>query len=85
MVFHNQHYYFYRSGPQDRRQLHRFFYVKRTGWFVHLRGDQELCDGIEVNSGIAGPFESQTQAKRYLARIIQQSRAEAGRTHGRVS
>lgn len=79
MVFHSGYSYFYRSGAQDRRHARRFFYVKNSGWFVHLRGDQEVFDGIEVNSGLAGPFPTRAEARDYLLRIIDSSRRPFGR------
>jgi hypothetical protein len=85
MVFHNRYHYYYRSGPQDRRHPGRFTYIRGAGWFVYLRGDQEVLDGIEVNSGIAGPFDTQSDAKRYLNRIIKLAHPRPSNAHQRAS
>jgi len=76
MVFSNRQQYMCRSGPQDRIHTDRYTYVKGTGWFVHMRGDQEMCDGIEVSSGIVGPFNTRTDARFYLIKIIRQTYPE---------
>ncbi|MGD8783710.1 MAG: hypothetical protein PVG75_04705 [Thioalkalispiraceae bacterium] len=73
MVFSHRYRYLYRSGPQDRQYPGRFTYIKGTGWFVYLRGDLESYEGIEVKSGIAGPFDSRFDARVYLVRLIKQS------------
>ena len=69
MVFSNRR-YLCRSGPQDRIHSDRYTYIEGAGWFLYLRGDQEMCDGIEVNSGIAGPFNTRSDAKVYLIKMI---------------
>jgi len=73
MVFSSRQQYLCRSGPQDRIHPERYTFVKGTGWFVHLRGDQEMCDGIEVSSGIVGPFNTRSDARVYLIKIIRQT------------
>ncbi len=70
MAFNNLH-YSCRSGPQDRVHADRFFYIKGSGWFIHLRGDQEMCEGIQVNSGLAGPFDTKLDARVYLGKLIE--------------
>ena len=59
-----------RSGPQDRVHPDRFTYIEGEGWFIYLRGDQEWCNGIQVNSGIVGPFDSRFEARVYLTKFI---------------
>jgi hypothetical protein len=76
MVFSSRQQYLCRSGPQDRIRPDRFTYVKGTGWFVHMRGDQEMCDGIEVSSGIIGPFNTRLDARVYLIKIVRQTYPE---------
>jgi hypothetical protein len=76
MVFSVSYQYLYRSGPQDRTHAQRYAYVKGVGWFLYLRGDLEIYDGIEVDTGIAGPFNSQADARTYLFRLIDQIQPE---------
>lgn len=69
MAFNNLQ-YSCRSGPQDRIHPDRFIYIKESGWFIYLRGDQEFCDGIQVSSGLAGPFDTKVEARVYLKKLI---------------
>jgi hypothetical protein len=69
MLFRNRQ-YLCRSGPQDRIHHNRYTYITGVGWFVYLRGDQEMCCGVEVSSGLAGPFETKSDARGYLTRFI---------------
>ena len=69
MVFSHRQ-YLCRSGPEDRMHSNRYTHIKGAGWFVYMRGDQEMYDGIQVNSGIAGPFKTKSDARVYLTKFI---------------
>lgn len=75
-MFFRNHQYLCRSGPQDRIHSNRFTYIVGAGWFVYLRGDLEMCCGVEVSSGIAGPFNTRSDAQGYLTRFINKTRNE---------
>ena len=75
MFFRNRQ-YLCRSGAQDRIHADRFTYITGAGWFVYLRGDQESCCGVDVDSGIAGPFDTKSEARAYLAKLLDKTRYE---------
>lgn len=69
-MFFRNYQYLCRSGPQDRIHSNRYTYITGAGWFLYLRGDQEMCCGVEVNSGLAGPFNTKSDARVYLTKFI---------------
>lgn len=74
-----------RSGPEHRRHADRFFQIKGIGWFVYIRDNIEIYDGIEVNAGVAGPFDTKAQARFFLLKHIYEDRPELFRIHERAS
>jgi hypothetical protein len=60
----------YRLGERYRHNPERFVFIAGWGWFVHTRGEYQFHHGIEVQSGVTGPFKTQAHARLYLERFI---------------
>ena len=65
-----------RAGRDFRQNRNRYFYVRRCGWFVLTRGELVSCGGIEMHTGVAGPFEYLSHAEDYLTKLISQYHQE---------
>jgi len=59
-----------------RQYDERYFYLKKTGWFLRTRGDIVQGDGVEVTEGIVGPFRSKAAAKFFLLKLIYEEHPE---------
>ena len=57
-----------RAGKEYRVNPSRFFFVKTMGWFVYLRGDTVLNQGLISQDGVAGPFHTLDMAGKFIAR-----------------
>ncbi len=56
-----------RAGKEYRTNPSRFFFVKTVGWFVYIRGDIVLNQGLISQDGIAGPFHTLDKAGKFIA------------------
>ena len=65
-----------RGGAKLRQHSERYFYLKKTGWFLRTRGDAVLGEGLEVTEGIVGPFHSRAAAKFFLLKLIYEEHPE---------
>lgn len=59
-----------RAGKEYRVNHSRFFYVKSMGWFVHMRGDFVLNNGLITQDGVVGPFLSKHSATKFLVQEL---------------
>ncbi|VAX00697.1 hypothetical protein MNBD_GAMMA21-257 [hydrothermal vent metagenome] len=66
----------HRGGAKFRHHAERYFYLKKTGWFLHTRGEVVLGEGLELTDGIAGPFRSRAAAKFFLLKLIYEEHPE---------
>jgi hypothetical protein len=76
MISFKSHIQIQRGGKQYRCNRHRFFYIKQLGWFVRMRGDLEISEGMELVDGIVGPFTTRAKAKYHLLKQIYQEHPE---------
>ncbi len=65
-----------RGGTQFRQNPDRYFFIKKMGWFLYLRSDQEINSGMEVTDGVAGPFKSRAAARYYLLKLVYEENPE---------
>lgn len=66
----------HRGGKQYRCHKQRYFYIKQIGWFVRIRGDMEISQGIELFDGVLGPFTTRAKAKFQLLKLIYKDQPE---------
>lgn len=76
MITFQSHIQIQRGGKKYRCNPHRYFYIRKVGWFVRMRGDIEISEGMELFDGILGPFDTRAKAKFQLLKIIYQERPE---------
>lgn len=76
MTFFHQHKHIQRGGAQHRQHPDRYFYIDEVGWFVRTRGDYEIREGIDISSGILGPFRSRAVAKYELFKMLFEEQPE---------
>jgi len=65
-----KHKHIQRGGAQYRQHPDRYFEIEEVGWFVRTRGDYEAREGMDVSSGILGPFKSKAVAKYELFKML---------------
>ncbi len=76
MDIYNSNIEVHRGGAKLRQHVDRYFYLKKTGWFLRTRGDVMLGEGLEVSEGIVGPFRSKAAAKFFLLKLIYEEHPE---------
>ena len=59
-----------RAGMEYRVNRSRFFFVKTMGWFVYIRGDFVLNQGLITQDGVAGPFLSKHTASEFVTQRL---------------
>lgn len=76
MLTFKSHIQIQRGGKEYRCHKQRYFYIKQVGWFVRIRGDMEISEGIELFDGVLGPFTTRAKARYQLLKLIYQEQPE---------
>lgn len=76
MITFKSHIQIQRGGEEYRSHQQRYFYIKHLGWFVRIRGDMVISEGLECFDGIVGPFKSRSKARFHLLKLIYQEHPE---------